>query len=83
SDNEAAINVGALQRDFSSSFELRKVNYLGNIAFLLVLNSLIFRIPPKSKKLFAPLLMKLEPWVNKLQTKLTSCFVVTQWQKLG
>lgn len=82
SDNEAAIDVGALQRDFRESFELRKVNYLGNVAFLLVLNSLIFRIPPKSKKSFAPLLMKLEPWINKLQTKLTSCFVVTQWQKL-
>lgn len=82
SDNEAAIDVGALQRDFRGSFELRKVNYLGNVAFLLVLNSLIFRIPPKSKKSFAPLLMKLEPWINKLQTKLTSCFVVTQWQKL-
>jgi SAM-dependent methyltransferase len=82
SDNEAAIDVGVLQRDFRDSFELRKVNYLGNIAFLLVLNSLIFRIPPKSKRLFAPLLMKLEPWINKLQTKLTSCFVVTQWQKL-
>ena len=82
SDNEAAIDISGLQRDFRESFKLRKVNYLGNIAFLLVLNSLIFRIPPKSKKLFAPLLMKLEPWVNKLQTKLTSCFVVTQWQKL-
>jgi len=82
SDNEAAIDVGALQRDFREGFELTKVNYLGNVAFLLVLNSLIFRIPPKSKKLFAPLLMKLEPWINKLQTKLTSCFVVTQWQKL-
>jgi len=82
SDNEAAIDVGVLQRDFRKSFELRKVDYLGNIAFLLVLNSLIFRIPPKSKKLFAPLLMKLEPLINKLQTKLTSCFVVTQWQKL-
>ena len=82
SDNEAAIDVSALQKDFGDSFELRNVNYLGNIAFLLVLNSLIFRIPPKSKRFFAPLLMKLEPWVNKLQTKLTSCFVVTQWQKL-
>jgi len=82
SDNEAAIDVSALQRDFRGSFELRKVNYLGNVAFLLVLNSLIFRIPPKSKKSFAPLMMKLEPWINKLQTKLTSCFAVTQWQKL-
>ena len=82
SDNEAAIDISALQRDFRESFELRKVNYLGNVAFLLVLNSLIFRIPPKSKKFFAPLLMKLEPLINTFQTKLTSCFVVTQWQKL-
>lgn len=82
SDNEAAIDVEMLKTDFTGSFELKKADYLGNVAFLLVLNSLIFRIPPKSKRLFAPLLMKLEPWVNKLQTKLTSCFVVTQWQKL-
>jgi len=82
SNNEAAIDVDRLQKDFGDAFELKKVKYLGNIAFLLVLNSLIFRIPPRSKRFFAPLLMKLEPWLNKLQTKLTSCFVVTQWQKL-
>jgi SAM-dependent methyltransferase len=82
SDNEAAVDVGRLQKDFSGRFELKTVKYLGNFAFLLVLNSLIFRIPPGSKRFFAPLLMKLEPVVNKLQTKLTSCFVVTQWQKL-
>ena len=81
SDNEAAIDVAALQRVFSDCFTLKKAKYLGNFAFLLVLNSLIFRIPPRSKKLFAPVLMLLEPLVNKLQTKLTSCFVVTQWQK--
>lgn len=82
SDNEAAIDVDRLREDFRNGFELRNAKYLGNIAFLLVLNSLIFRIPPTSKRYFAPLLLKLEPWVNKLQTKLTSCFVVTQWQKI-
>ena len=81
SDNEAAIDINLLKKDFGSRFVLKKVNYLGNFAFLLVLNSLIFRIPPGSKRFFAPLLMKLEPVVNRLQTKLTSCFVVTQWQK--
>ncbi len=81
SDNEAAIDVGALQKDFRSCFELKRARYLGNIGFLLVLNSLIFRIPCGTKKFFSPLLMKLEPVINKLQTKLTSCFVVTQWQK--
>jgi SAM-dependent methyltransferase len=81
SDNEASIDIARLQKDFGDRLKLRKVKYLGNIAFLLVLNSLIFRIPPGAKKFFAPALMKLEPVVNKLQSKLTSCFVVAQWQK--
>ena len=50
SDNEAAIDVGRLQEDFRNAFELKKADYLGNIAFLLVLNSLIFRIPPGAVK---------------------------------
>ena len=81
SDNEASIDVERLQRDFLLQFRLKRAQHLGNIAFLLVLNSLIFRIPPRAKKLFAPSLLKLEPLINKLQTKLTSCFVVAQWQR--
>jgi SAM-dependent methyltransferase len=81
SDNEAAIDIDRMQKDFAGSFTLKKAKYLGNVAFLLVLNSLIFRIPVGSKKLYAPSLMKVEPLINKLQTKLTSCFVLAQWQK--
>ena len=81
SDNEAAIDIARLQRDFAGQFTLKKARYLGNVAFLLVLNSLIFRIPPGSKKVISPPLMKAEPLINKLQTKFTSCFAVTQWQK--
>jgi SAM-dependent methyltransferase len=81
SDNEASIDIERLQSDFASQFELKRVQHLGNVAFLLVLNSLIFRIPRRAKTLFAPLLLKLEPVINRLQTKLTSCFVVTQWRK--
>ena len=80
-DNEAAINISQMERDFSNEFELKKARFMGNVAFLLVLNSLIFRIPPGGKKLISPPLMKIEPLINKLQTKLTSCFVVAQWQK--
>ena len=81
SDNEEAIDMKALQREFRSEFELRKAKYLGNLAFLLVLNSLIFRIPTWAKKFYSPLLMKLEGKIDKLQGRLTSCFVVAQWQK--
>jgi ubiquinone/menaquinone biosynthesis C-methylase UbiE len=81
SDNEASIDLERLQRDFYEEFELKRTAHLGNVAFLLVLNSLIFRIPSRVKKFIAPLLMKLEPIINKAQTKLTSCFVVAQFQK--
>lgn len=81
SDNEAAIDVESLEREFDAKFKFDKVRYLGNIAFLLVLNSLIFRIPVNAKPYYSPLLLKLEAGISKLQGKLTSCFVVGRWQK--
>ena len=81
SDNEASIDVQRLERKFKSHFTFKKVRYLGNLAFLLVFNSLIFRIPVKAKPFYSPLLMWLEPLVNKLQGRVASCFVVGQWQK--
>lgn len=81
SDNEASIDIDRLQDNFGSKFSLKKVNYLGNVAFLLVLNSLIFRLPVGMKKYYSPLLMRLESIINKLQGKLTSCFAVAQLEK--
>ena len=81
SDNEAAIDVAALEGEFASHFAFKKMSYLGNLAFLLVLNSLIFRIPLRIKPLYSPLLVRLESLINKIQGKRTSCFVVGQWQK--
>jgi len=81
SDNEASIDVEAYAREFAAEFKSDKVSYLGNIAFLFVLNSLIFRIPLRAKPFYSPVLLKLEFLFNKLQGKLTSCFVVARWQK--
>jgi SAM-dependent methyltransferase len=81
SDNEAAIDTHALEDEFASHFKLNKVKYLGNFAFLLVLNSLIFRIPLRAKPLYSPFLLRIESFLNRLQGKTTSCFVVAQWQK--
>jgi SAM-dependent methyltransferase len=81
SDNEASIDLERLERDFSLRFTPIRVQHLGNIAFLLVLNSLIFRIPVPAKRFYSPALLALESAINKLQGKLTSCFVIAQWQK--
>jgi SAM-dependent methyltransferase len=81
SDNEASIDLQGLESAFASHFRFKKAKYQGNLAFLLVLNSLIFRIPVGAKPFYSPFLMWLESLINKLQGKVNSCFVVCQWQK--
>jgi SAM-dependent methyltransferase len=79
--NEAAIDLGSMKEQFDSRFHFKRVTYLGNVAFLLVLNSLIFRIPVRFKPHYAPFLMSLEARLSRFQGKLNSCFAVGQWQK--
>ena len=82
SANEAAIDLRTLETEFAGQFRPKKTQFLGNVAFLLVLNSLIFRIPLRAKRYYAPLLFPVEAALMRLQSQLTSCFVVSQWQKL-
>jgi SAM-dependent methyltransferase len=81
SDNEEAIDLRSLQHTFSSRFTFKQAKYQGNVAFLLVLNSLIFRIPARLKPFYSPILLKLESLIGRFQGKLSSCFVVAQWEK--
>lgn len=80
-DNEAAIDLRGLEEEFAEKFTFRNVKYQGNVAFLLVLNSLVFRIPAGWKPAYSRPLMALEAAINRFQGKLSSCFVVAQWQK--
>ena len=43
------MNVKELKNEFSSEFEFTKETYMGNIAYLLVFNSMVFRIPVRLK----------------------------------
>jgi len=81
-ENEGAIDLTALKEEFSSKFKFIKEEYKGNIAFLLVFNSLVFRIPSRAKPLYSPLLIGIESIVEKIQGKLTSCVAVCQWMKV-
>ena len=81
--NEAAIDVDALKAQWSSQFKVMTETYKGNIAYLLVYNSLIFRIPLRLKPLYSPFLLKVESLVERIiQGRWLSCFVVCQWRKL-
>ena len=79
--NEAAVDVAALKKEFFSQFEFRKETYRGNVAYLLVLNSMVFRIPLRLKPLYSPILIGVEALLSNIQSKVFSCFVIAQWRK--
>ena len=79
--NEAAIDLPTLKEQCASRFLFQKETYLGNIAYLLVLNSMVCRIPPALKRYYAPWALKLEALTTPLNARWNSCFVVCRWQK--
>jgi len=80
-DNEAAIDVDGLKKEFADRFDFAVEDYGGNLSFLFVYNSLVFRIPLAWKRYYSPVLLELEAMIGALQGKLLSCSVVGQWRK--
>ena len=80
-DNEEAIDLSEMKRKFASRFTFNRERYLGNVAYLLVLNSMVFRVPLTLKPFYAPPLLLLESFISPLQGKLLSCMAVCQWRK--
>ena len=80
--NEEGIDLAFMKEEFSSEFVYRGEKHRGNLAYLLVFNSLIFRIPSRIKSIYSPLLLKLERLLDRIQTPALSCYAVCQWQKI-
>jgi len=80
-DNEAAINMKELNRNFADIFDFNHEYFLGNFGYLFVLNSMVFRVPLKLKPVYSPSFIALESVLNKILGKPFSCFVVAQWRK--
>lgn len=80
-ENEEAVDVRQMKQDFKELFHQNKEVYTGGLAYLLVLNSMVFRIPQSIKKLYAPFVLWLEGKLQKLQSAKTACMVTAQWQK--
>lgn len=80
--NEHAIDIKLLKDIFSSKFDFSvPEQYKGNIAYLLVLNSMVFRMSLSIKNILSPILLNLEAFIERIQGKRLSCFVICQWQK--
>jgi SAM-dependent methyltransferase len=79
--NEEAIDVDALKATNARRFEFIATKYSGNIAYLLVYNSMVFRVPLRWKRFYAPPLLAAEAAINRVLSRGVSCFVVCQWRK--
>jgi SAM-dependent methyltransferase len=79
--NEAAVDVEHLERRNHHRFDFEYRRFYGGPAFLLVYNSLVFRVPPRLKRLYSPMLLRLEGLVEKVQGKRLSCVVAARWRK--
>ncbi len=81
-ENEAAINMSELHKKFENHFEFTKESYLGNLGYLFVLNSMVFRLPLSLKPYYSTPIIKAENILNKIFGRRLSCFVTAQWKKL-
>jgi SAM-dependent methyltransferase len=81
-DNEAAVDVKALKNanDYRFAFEVERA--MGNLAYIVVLNSMVLRLPVGLKKYYAATAMSIESVLNRLLPKLLSCYTVCRWRKL-
>lgn len=79
--NEAAVDIVELKKRFMGKFEFVGEYYLGNIAYFLVYNSLVFRLPLWLKKFYAPPLLLAEWLLTPFQNRFFSAFAICQWQK--
>ena len=78
---ERSLDISTLESRNAAQFEVVTRRYLGNLAYLLVFNSLVFRVPSWLKDLYARPLLGLEPLLGRIQGRRTACFVVSRWRK--
>jgi|ERR1700693_339624 len=79
--NEEAIDVDDIKSKNAARFDFITTRYAGSLAYLLVYNSMVFRIPLRWKRVYAPPLLAAEAAINKVLRRGISCFVVCQWRK--
>lgn len=80
-DNEESVDVDELHRDHSDQFDLTFKYYGGNLAYVFVVLSMALRISVPAVRFYARPLLFLERLISPLQTKLTSLWVLAEFQK--
>jgi ubiquinone/menaquinone biosynthesis C-methylase UbiE len=80
-ENEAAVDIGELMRANRDRFDFVTTRYSGGPAYLLVFNSMVFRVPLSWKGKYSRPALWLEGKIERIQGRRTACFVRVQWRK--
>jgi SAM-dependent methyltransferase len=80
-DNEAAIDVDRLGRDQVERLRIERVEYGGNVGYLLVAMSMAMRIPVGWVGVYARPVLRVEEALSRFQGKLTSLWVLAELVK--
>jgi SAM-dependent methyltransferase len=80
-DNEASVDLDAVSKALAPELDLVKVRYGGNVAHLFVMSSMHLRIPVSWVHRYAPPLLWAERWIERAQTRLTSCWALALYHK--
>jgi ubiquinone/menaquinone biosynthesis C-methylase UbiE len=79
--NEAAVNLKASLQGKETQFELVRVHRGGGLAYFLVLNSLVFRMPRRLKATVSRPLLRIDRLIERLLPRRLSSFAVVQLRK--
>ena len=80
-EEEAAIDMTGIKGNHSHQFDFEVERYMGHIAYIAVLNSMVLRVPSWFKKLYAPIFMDAEATLNRLLPAGLACYALARWRK--
>jgi SAM-dependent methyltransferase len=80
-ENEEALDLEALKAECENLFEFKMERHVGGAAYLLVLNSMIFRVPLWLKRIYSPAVMRLERMLAGFHSRTFSLAVICRWEK--
>jgi SAM-dependent methyltransferase len=79
--NERSVDLKLVLRDFDRQLDPVRVEYGGNVGYLLVYTNMIFRIPPFMLDYVAPALRATERCLLPLKTRPLACWVLALLRK--
>jgi len=80
-ENEESVDVEGLKARYAARFDFQVERYLGSVAYFLVAQSMVLRIPLAAKKYYAPIAFLFESLLSPFMGRRTAPLVTCRWQK--